>query len=145
MTRPSLRSFLLLGPLISSVCALTYAGADFSSLVNLENSGVRYYDGSRTAEPFETILVNHGANLARIRVWTSTSDSEYSLGYALALGKRAANAGMALMIDLHYSDSCKYILVLGFNRIGLTLTSASKGRILHSKISLVLGPQTSTG
>ena len=102
--------FLLLAPLaggIAGVHSLSYIGADFSSLVNLENSGTSYSDGGST-EAFETILTSHGANIARIRVWTSESDDEYSLDYGLALAKRAVNAGMALMIDLHYSDTCKY-------------------------------------
>lgn len=92
-------------PLFSPVQALTYHGADFSSLVNLENSGLVYKDSGTTAK-FETILKNHGANLARIRIWTSTSSSQYSLAYGLALAKRAVAAGMTLLIDLHYSDTC---------------------------------------
>lgn len=92
-------------PLLSPVRALTYRGADFSSLVNLENAGRTYKDGGTTTK-FETILKNHGANLARIRIWTSTSNSEYSLAYGLALAKRAVAAGMTLLIDLHYSDTC---------------------------------------
>ncbi|KAG5732242.1 putative arabinogalactan endo-1,4-beta-galactosidase A [Termitomyces sp. T112] len=89
---------------LASVQALTYRGADFSSLVNLENSGITYKDSGVTAK-FETILKNHGANLARIRIWTSTSNSQYSLNYGLALAKRAVAAGMTLLIDLHYSDT----------------------------------------
>lgn len=92
-------------PLLSPVQALTYRGADFSSLVNLENSG-RVYKDSGTTTKFETILKNRGANLARIRIWTSTSSSQYSLAYGLALAKRAVAAGMTLLIDLHYSDTC---------------------------------------
>ncbi|KAF5379047.1 hypothetical protein D9615_006065 [Tricholomella constricta] len=87
--------------ILSPVKALTYRGADFSSLVNLENSGLVYKD-SGSATKFETILKNHGANLARIRIWTSTSSSQYSLNYGLALAKRAVAAGMTLLIDLHY-------------------------------------------
>lgn len=94
-------------PLFSPVQALTYHGADFSSLVNLENSGTVYKDGGTTTK-FETILKNHGTNLARIRIWTSTSSSQYSLAYGLALAKRAAAAGMVLLIDLHYSDTCAF-------------------------------------
>ncbi|KAG7448735.1 endogalactanase [Guyanagaster necrorhizus] len=95
--------FLLLA-VFAGVHSLSYIGADFSSLVNLENSGTSYSDGGST-EAFETILTNHGANIARIRVWTSESDDEYSLDYGLALAKRAVDAGMALLIDLHYSDT----------------------------------------
>ncbi|KAG6830244.1 hypothetical protein H0H87_008771, partial [Tephrocybe sp. NHM501043] len=98
---------LILLPLLtvfSPAQALTYRGADFSSLVNLENGGLTYKDNGVTTK-FETILKNHGANLARIRVWTSTSNSQYSLAYGLALAKRAVAAGMTLMVDLHYSDT----------------------------------------
>ncbi|KAJ6512128.1 arabinogalactan endo-1,4-beta-galactosidase [Mycena vitilis] len=85
--------------------ALSYHSADFSSLVNLENSGIQYHDGATSSTPFETILANHGTNLARIRVWTSTNNEDYSLTYGLALAKRALAAGMSLLIDLHYSDT----------------------------------------
>ena len=77
--------------------------------MNLEDWGVVYTDANSTCE-FETILRNHGANLARIRVWTSTLDSEYSLNYGLALAKRACAAGMEIYVDLHYSDTCEFYL-----------------------------------
>lgn len=95
---------------IRPIQALTYHGADFSSLVNLENSGIKYTDSTTgtSAAKFETILKNHGTNLARIRIWTSTSSSQYSLTYGLALAKRAVAAGMTLLIDLHYSDTCEF-------------------------------------
>jgi arabinogalactan endo-1,4-beta-galactosidase len=78
-------------------------------LINLEESGTVYKDASsRSGAKFETILHNHGTNLARIRVWTSNSTSEYSLAYGLALAKRAKAAGMDIYVDLHYSDTCKH-------------------------------------
>ncbi|KAJ3858030.1 glycoside hydrolase family 53 protein [Lentinula lateritia] len=82
---------------------LTYHGADYSSLVNLENSGITYKD-SGTSEKFDTILANHGVNLARIRIWTSTNDADYSLDYGLALAKRAVAAGMSLLIGADPGD-----------------------------------------
>ncbi|KAJ7747961.1 endogalactanase [Mycena maculata] len=85
--------------------ALTYHGADFSSLVLLEQSGLVYHDSATSSTKFETILAVHGTNLARIRVWTSTNNTDYSLTYGLALAKRAVAAGMSLLIDLHYSDT----------------------------------------
>ena len=84
--------------------ALTYHGADISSLTVVENSGIRYSDGGSVG-PFETILHNHGMNAARVQVWTA---GQYNLNYALALGKRIKAAGMTLIVDLHYSDTCKY-------------------------------------
>ncbi|KAK0212682.1 glycoside hydrolase family 53 protein [Desarmillaria ectypa] len=102
---PSLILWLLLGlaPLLR-VHSLDYYGADFSSVVNLENSGISYSDGG-SKKAFEDILSDHGANIARIRIWTSESHSEYSLDYGLSLARRVVDAGMALMIDLHYSDT----------------------------------------
>lgn len=96
--------------------ALTWHGADFSSVVNLEESGITYHDAatSASAAPLETILGTHGTNLARIRVWTSTDDADYSLNYGLALAKRAVAANMSLYIDLHYSDTCKFPLLYPF-------------------------------
>jgi arabinogalactan endo-1,4-beta-galactosidase len=92
--------------------ALTWHGADFSSLANLEKSGLSYKDNGATTK-FETILHNHGVNLARIRIWTSTNDADYSLNYGLALAKRAAAAGMQIMLDFHYSDTCEFYLLHG--------------------------------
>lgn len=102
---PFILTFL---PLLTLVQGLTYRGADFSSLINVENGGVKFKDSaSASGAKFETILHNHGANLARIRVWTSTNNADYSLTYGLQLAKRAAAAGMAIYVDLHFSDTCK--------------------------------------
>ncbi|KAI0776225.1 arabinogalactan endo-1,4-beta-galactosidase [Trametes elegans] len=81
--------------------ALTYKGADITSVPQVENSGVRYTDGGQVT-PFETIIRNHGANTVRIRVWTA---GEYNLQYALAYAKRVKAAGLTLVVDLHYSDT----------------------------------------
>ncbi|KAJ7136560.1 endogalactanase [Mycena epipterygia] len=104
---PRLAVFLSLSVASQLANALTWHGADFSSLVNLEESGITYHDAatSSSAAKLETILHTHGTNLARIRVWTSTNNADYSLAYGLALAKRAVAAGMTLYIDLHYSDT----------------------------------------
>ncbi|KAJ7846332.1 endogalactanase [Mycena olivaceomarginata] len=103
--RFSLSAILLSIGLIPRISALTYHGADFSSLVNLENAGRTYHDSATSSTKLETILAAHGTNLARIRIWTSTNNADYSLTYGLALAKRAAAAGMAIMLDMHYSDT----------------------------------------
>lgn len=100
-------SALAILSLAQRACALTWHGADFSSLANLEKGGLSYKDNGATTK-FETILKNHGVNLARIRIWTSTNDAQYSLNYGLALAKRATNAGMQIMVDFHYSDTCAF-------------------------------------
>ncbi|KAI0701700.1 arabinogalactan endo-1,4-beta-galactosidase [Earliella scabrosa] len=92
--------FLLL-TLSALVQALTYKAADISSITVVENAGHRYTDNGRVT-PFETIIKNHGANTARIRVWTA---GQYNLNYGLALAKRVKAAGLTLVVDLHYSDT----------------------------------------
>ncbi|KAJ7635102.1 arabinogalactan endo-1,4-beta-galactosidase [Roridomyces roridus] len=96
--------FLALSAVSRVTHALTYHCADFSSVINLENSGTSYKDSGTTAK-LETILHNHGTNLARIRVWTSTNNADYSLTYGLQLAKRAVAAGMQIYVDLHFSDT----------------------------------------
>lgn len=94
---------LILGSLVfaSVASALTYRGADISSVPQVEARGIRYSDNG-SQQPFERIIVNHGANLARIRVWTA---GDSNLNVALALAKRAKNVGMQILIDFHYSDT----------------------------------------
>ncbi|KAJ7248579.1 endogalactanase [Mycena haematopus] len=91
--------------LVPRITGLQYHGADFSSLVNLENAGHTFHDSATSSTKFETILAAHGTNLARIRIWTSTNNADYSLAYGLALAKRAAATGMAIVLDMHYSDT----------------------------------------
>ncbi|TFK26612.1 arabinogalactan endo-1,4-beta-galactosidase [Coprinopsis marcescibilis] len=97
---------LLLGlsAIVSSVGAIQYRGADFSSLVNLENQGTRYKENGNTL-PLERILANNGANLARIRIWATGNYTAYSIPYALNLAKRAQAVGMDIYVNLHYSDA----------------------------------------
>ncbi|KAH0833045.1 hypothetical protein J3R83DRAFT_12036 [Lanmaoa asiatica] len=90
---------------LSLVSALRYHGADFSSLLYLESTTNIQYSASSTAapQPLESILSGYGFNLARIRIWTAGT---YNLTYGLELGRRASAAGMDLLIDLHYDDTC---------------------------------------
>lgn len=85
------------------VGALTYKGADFSSLALVEKAGHSFSTGG-SKKPLETILAAQGCNAARIRVWTA---GDYNLAYGLALGKRAKAAGMKVVVDLHFSDTCE--------------------------------------
>ncbi|MEN6340286.1 MAG: glycosyl hydrolase 53 family protein [Clostridiaceae bacterium] len=87
-------------------------GADVSSLLSLEQSGVVYYgfDGQQQ-DPLKT-LAEAGLNYVRVRVWVDPFDSAGN-GYgggnctaetAAAIGARAAEYGMKLLVDFHYSD-----------------------------------------
>lgn len=87
-------------------------GMDLSSIISLENSGVRFYDyEGNEADIFET-LSKSGINTIRVRVWNDPFD-ENGNGYgggncnidtAVEIGKRANKYGMKLLVDFHYSD-----------------------------------------
>jgi len=82
--------------------ALTYKGADISSLLELEKSGHTYKWTNGYQESFEYILAKSGANTVRQRVWVNPSDGNYNLAYNLKLSKRVVAAGMGVYLDLHY-------------------------------------------
>lgn len=87
-------------------------GADVSSLLAQEASGVVYYDRGGTQKDLITILARAGATHIRVRVWHDPYDKDGNgygggncdLSTAVTLGQRAKEQGMGLMLDLHYSD-----------------------------------------
>ncbi|PLN84183.1 family 53 glycosyl hydrolase [Aspergillus taichungensis] len=89
--------------LVSS--ALTYKGADISSLLTLEKSGTEYKNLNGEPQALETILADNGVNSIRQRVWVNPADGVYNLEYNVELAKRAQDAGLSVYIDLHYSDT----------------------------------------
>lgn len=87
-------------------------GVDVSSVLSLEESGVKFYDyEGNEADIFKT-LAQSGINYIRVRVWNKPSDANGD-GYgggnnditrAVEIGKRATKYGMKLLVDFHYSD-----------------------------------------
>ena len=87
-------------------------GMDASSVISLENSGVKYYDfDGNEADVFKTLSEN-GINTIRVRVWNKPFDAQGNgfgggncdINTAIEIGKRATKYGMNLMVDFHYSD-----------------------------------------
>ena len=87
-------------------------GMDASCVPALEQSGVRYYDHEGTERDVYQILAENGINYIRVRVWNDPFD-EAGNGYgggncdidnAIAIGKRATEQGMKLLVNFHYSD-----------------------------------------
>ncbi len=88
-------------------------GADVSSVISLEESGVKFHNDTDYAEEdIFKILADHGVNYIRVRVWNQPSDEKgnsYGGGHndvktAAEIGRRAAKYGMKLLVDFHYSD-----------------------------------------
>ena len=87
-------------------------GVDISSLISLEASGRVFYGFDGKQQDIFKTLSQVGINYIRVRVWNDPFDAQGN-GYgggnctvdtAIALGKRAAEYGMGLMVDFHYSD-----------------------------------------
>lgn len=87
-------------------------GMDVSSVLVEEASGVVYYNEAGEEEDLFKILADSGVNYIRVRVWNDPFDADGN-GYgggncnvdtACAIGKRAAEYGMKLLVDFHYSD-----------------------------------------
>ena len=87
-------------------------GVDISTVLAQEASGVKYYDSAGNEKDLFELLADAGVNYIRVRVWNDPYDAD-GHGYgggncdteaARTIGKRAAEHGMKLMVDYHYSD-----------------------------------------
>ncbi len=87
-------------------------GMDVSSVIALENAGVRYRDRAGTERDLFELLKENGIGWIRVRVWADPYDDQghgfgggnNDLKTAVEIGKRAAAAGQRLLVDFHYSD-----------------------------------------
>ena len=87
-------------------------GMDISSLLVEEASGVVYYNEDGEEEDLLKILADAGINYVRVRVWVDPYDSDGNgygggncdAGTAAEIGARAAEYGIKLCVDFHYSD-----------------------------------------
>ena len=87
-------------------------GMDVSSLIAEEQSGVRYFDFDGEEKDLLEILAENGVTHIRVRVWNEPYDEEgrgfgggnCDIDKALVIGQRAAQYGLKLIVDFHYSD-----------------------------------------
>jgi len=79
-------------------------GVDLSYVNEVEDCGGGYVDDTGQTDPF-LILADRGANLVRARLWNDPDWTEYStLDDVIRTFERAEKAGMATLLDFHYSD-----------------------------------------
>ena len=87
-------------------------GVDISTVLVEEASGAVYKNENSEEEDLFKILSDAGVNYIRVRVWNNPYDEDGN-GYgggncdyesAAEIGKRAAEYGMKLLVDFHYSD-----------------------------------------
>lgn len=87
-------------------------GIDLSSVIAEEESGVVYYNEDGEPQDIFQTLADAGVNYIRVRVWNMPYDREGNgfgggnndVEKAAEIGKRAADYGMKLCVDFHYSD-----------------------------------------
>ena len=87
-------------------------GADLSYVNQVQDYGGVYKDSAITKDPF-TIFKNHGTNVVRVRLWHNpiwlkplNAGKMYSDLYDVERTiQRAKAAGMAVNLDIHYSDT----------------------------------------
>lgn len=87
-------------------------GVDVSSILALEDSGVKFYNQDGKKQDIFKTLGQSGVNYVRVRVWNDPYDSQGN-GYGggnndvekvIEIGKRATANGMQVLVDFHYSD-----------------------------------------
>lgn len=90
-------------------------GADVSSVLSLEASGVVFRDADGQVADLFDVLADHGVTDVRVRVWNDPFDADGN-GYgggdvdvarAVEIGERATDAGLGVLVDFHYSDAAE--------------------------------------
>lgn len=87
-------------------------GMDASSVIALEDSGVKYYDFAGNEEDVFKVLAASGITHIRVRIWNhpyNMAGKGYGGGNndiekAVKIGQRATKYGMKLIANFHYSD-----------------------------------------
>lgn len=79
-------------------------GADLSWLSEMEHDGVLFRDDDGTQRDCIELMRDYGMNAVRLRVWVNHPTGWSNIPDMLGLAKRVHNAGLRLMIDIHYSD-----------------------------------------
>ena len=88
------------------VTSVSFAkGADISWASEMERDGVSFSDSKGGKDIFQ-VVKNLGMNSIRLRVWVNPLDPNGWSGQSdvVSMAKRAKEAGLAIMIDFHYSD-----------------------------------------
>ena len=100
---------------LTAVHAQRFVGGDISLLPSYEENGTKYLDkDGRTISDVIAFSAQNGLNAMRVRLFVDPANASsvdkgqgvrQDLDYVKALGKRIKDAGMAFLLDFHYSDS----------------------------------------
>jgi arabinogalactan endo-1,4-beta-galactosidase len=80
-------------------------GFDASNVSRIEARGGIYRDAQGMAQdPFTLLAQEYAFNIIRLRVWHNPADGYSGKADMLALAQRAQEAGLGILLDVHYSD-----------------------------------------
>jgi arabinogalactan endo-1,4-beta-galactosidase len=82
-----------------------WRAADISTLRQIEAAGGAFADERGQPVDLITLLSQRGFNAVRLRVWVDPAGGACGLGQTLEMAQRVHDAGLLLIVDLHYSDS----------------------------------------
>jgi arabinogalactan endo-1,4-beta-galactosidase len=112
----SLGILLLILPVFYSSAQNFYFGNDLSYVNQMEDAGTIYKENMQPKNVFQ-IFADHGTNLVRVRLWVDPSWWQSPLQQPVGVKsvyndiadvkktiRRSKEAGMQIMLDLHYSD-----------------------------------------
>ncbi|MDL5486163.1 glycosyl hydrolase 53 family protein [Microbacterium wangruii] len=99
-------------PKVEGMPADFIAGADVSSAIALEQSGVVFRDAAGQPADLFAVLADAGLTDVRVRVWNDPFDAagngygggDTDVARAVEIGQRATAAGLGVLVDFHYSD-----------------------------------------
>lgn len=81
-----------------------YRGADLSFSPEIESAGTRFTDQGQSGTPL-ALLQRRGLNLVRLRLWHTPASGHSNLPEVISYARRAKQAGLVVLLDLHYSDT----------------------------------------
>ena len=86
-----------------------YKGVDISSLLELEDNGLKLYNVAGMEVDALDLCQENGVNSVRLRIWNEPSRVPEAKGYCdlektLIMAKRIKEKRMHFMLDFHYSD-----------------------------------------
>lgn len=86
-----------------------YKGVDISSLLELEDNGLKLYDANGNECEALKLCQQNGVNSVRLRIWNDPSQVPEAQGYCdlehtVVFARRIKAKNMSFMLDFHYSD-----------------------------------------
>ena len=82
-----------------------YLGVDLSYVNEMDDCGAVYLENGEPQDAYQ-LFKNHGSNLVRVRLWHNPEWTDYSdYNDIVRTLTRAKQAGMATILDFHYSDN----------------------------------------